>query len=113
MVGRRLDLAKLDKAGRRLGEVVIDPENWIGLMEEDICAGVGARGAALLQGDVRTLDVPITPGVREAFGRYFKEGWHQRDLRARGIPLLLQGRKSIHGRGLHHARRDAARTVLQ
>ncbi len=92
MVGRRLDLAKLEKAGRRLGEVAVDPENWIGVME-DICAGVGARGAALLQGDVRTPDVPITPAVREAFGGYFKEGWHQRDLRARGIPLLLQGRR--------------------
>jgi DNA-binding CsgD family transcriptional regulator len=60
---------------------------------DDICASVGARGAALLQGDVRTPDVPRTAGVREAFDFYFREGWHHRDLRARGIPLFLQGRK--------------------
>jgi DNA-binding CsgD family transcriptional regulator len=91
-MGRRLDLEALNKAGARLGEVVLDPENWIGVME-DICTGVGALGAALLQGDVRTPDVPATPGVREAFDRYFKEGWHQRDLRAKGVPLFFQGRK--------------------
>ncbi len=92
MGGRRLELERLNKASARLGEVVLDPENWIGIME-DICAGVGAHGAALLQSDGRTSDVPITPRVREAFSHYFKEGWHQRDLRTRGIPLLLQGRK--------------------
>jgi DNA-binding CsgD family transcriptional regulator len=87
-----MELERLNKVGARLGEIVLDPENWIGVME-DVCAGIGAVGAALLQSDVRTPDVPITPGVREPFSYYFKEGWHQRDLRARGIPLLLQGRK--------------------
>jgi DNA-binding CsgD family transcriptional regulator len=92
MSGRRGELAKLDEVGARLGEVVLDPAGWVGVME-DICAGVGALGAALLQGDARTPDVPRTPGVREVFDFYFKEGWHQRDLRARGVPLLFQGRK--------------------
>lgn len=84
--------SRLNKVEARLGEVVLDPAGWVGVME-DICAGVGALGAALLQTDVRTPDVPRTPSVHEAFDRYFKEGWHQRDLRARGVPLLLQGRK--------------------
>jgi DNA-binding CsgD family transcriptional regulator len=92
MAGRRVELARLSKVRARLGEVVLDPAGWVGVME-DICAGVGALGAGLLQGDVRTPDVPVTAGVREAFDFYFKEGWHQRDVRARGIPLLLQGRK--------------------
>src|SRR5215470_15810303 len=92
MSGRRGELAKLNEVGARLGEVVLDPAGWVGLME-DICAGVGALGAALLQGDARTPDVPRTPGVRESFDYYFREGWHQRDLRARGVPLLFQGRK--------------------
>jgi DNA-binding CsgD family transcriptional regulator len=92
MGGRRVELARLTKVSVRLGEAVLDPAGWIGIME-DICAGVGAFGAALLQGDVRTPDVPITPSMREAFDFYFKEGWHQRDLRARGLPLFFQGRK--------------------
>jgi DNA-binding CsgD family transcriptional regulator len=87
-----VELARLKKVGACLGEVVLDPAGWVGVME-DICAGVGARGAALLQGDVRTPDVPRTMGVDEAFNNYFKQGWHQRDVRARGIPLLLHGRK--------------------
>jgi DNA-binding CsgD family transcriptional regulator len=81
-------------ATARLGDVVLDPASWVSVMD-DICAGAGARGAALLQGDRRTPDVPRTPDVREAFDFYFKEGWHQRDLRARGLPLLLQGRKVV------------------
>jgi len=92
MSGRRRDLARLNKVSARIGEIVVDPANWVGIME-DICAGVGAVGSALLQGDVRTPDVPRTPGVDDVFNFYFKQGWHQRDLRARGIPLLLRGRK--------------------
>jgi len=92
MGGRRLELSKLSKVGARLGEVVLDPASWVGVME-DVCASVGALGAALLQSDVRTPDVPRTPSVHDVFDRYFREGWHQRDLRARGVPLLLRGRK--------------------
>jgi DNA-binding CsgD family transcriptional regulator len=92
MRGRGLDLVRLDKASARLGDVVTDPAGWVSVMD-DICASVGARGAALLQSDVRTSDVPRTADVHDAFDYYFKEGWHQRDLRVRGIPLLLQGQK--------------------
>ena len=92
MHGRRLDLARLGKAAARLGDVVTDPADWVSVMD-DICAGVGARGAALLQADVRTPDIPRTASVLEVFDFYFREGWHQRDLRARGVPLFHQGRR--------------------
>jgi DNA-binding CsgD family transcriptional regulator len=92
MRGRRFDAAGLARAVARFGDVVLEPAGWVSVMD-DICAGAGARGAALLQADTRTSDVPRTRDVHEAFDRYFKEGWHQRDLRARGVPLLLQGRK--------------------
>jgi DNA-binding CsgD family transcriptional regulator len=92
MRGRRLELARLGRAGARLGDVVLDPAGWVSVMD-DVCAGAGARGAALLQADTRTPDIPRTRDVHEAFDFYFREGWHQRDLRARGVPLLLQGRK--------------------
>lgn len=81
----------LQIAKMRLGEAVLDPSRWPPLMDE-ICRSAGAAGAALLQGDDRTPDVPITPSVRETFARYyFKPGWHKRDVRARGVALLKAG----------------------
>jgi DNA-binding CsgD family transcriptional regulator/PAS domain-containing protein len=92
MRGRWFDGTGLARAAARLGDAVVDPAGWVPVME-DICASVGSCGALLLQGDVRTPDVPRTSGIHEAIDFYFREGWHQRDLRARGVPLLLQGRK--------------------
>jgi DNA-binding CsgD family transcriptional regulator/PAS domain-containing protein len=39
--------------------------------------------------------VPRTASIEHGIQRYFKDGWHQRDLRARGVALLQQGRKVI------------------
>jgi DNA-binding CsgD family transcriptional regulator len=90
-----LDPQALEKVSARLGEAVLDPAQWPDLMEE-ICRAVGAEGAALLQGDVRTPDVPVTPPVKEFFATYFREGWNERDLRAtRTVPLLLAGRRVV------------------
>jgi DNA-binding CsgD family transcriptional regulator len=61
-----------------------------------ICLAIGATGAVLLQGDVRTSDIPRTPGVVELINHYFKNGWHTRDMRAeRGVPLLLDGAQVV------------------
>jgi hypothetical protein len=50
----------------------------------------------LLQSDVRTSDVPRSPGVDESFRSYFASGWHLRDIRAeRGVPLLLSGQTVV------------------
>ena len=63
---------------------------------ESLCEAVGARGAALLQSDERSIDIPRTSGVDEAFTKYFTEGWHLRDVRAeRGVPLLLRGESVV------------------
>jgi DNA-binding CsgD family transcriptional regulator len=63
---------------------------------QELCDVVGATGAALLQSDVRTSDVPITEPVRGVFRRYFEEGWHAHDLRAvRGVPQLLNGARVV------------------
>lgn len=79
----------------RLGDAVIDPAIWPEIMDQ-ISTSVGAVGAALLQSDVRTADVPVTMAVGEMFKRYFVDGWHTRDVRAnRGVPLLLRGQAVI------------------
>lgn len=86
-----LELSRLAKTLDRLGDAVIDPTVWPDLMG-DMSSGVGARGAALLQSDNRTPDVPITTSVAEYFQNYFDNNLHIEDIRAvRGVPLLLRG----------------------
>jgi DNA-binding CsgD family transcriptional regulator len=87
---RQVDPDQLEKASRRLGDAVVDPSLWPEVMEE-ISRAVGATGAALLQSDVRTADVPRTAGIDELFRAYFGDNWHTRDLRTRGVPALLRG----------------------
>jgi len=90
---RGIDPNQLEFACRRLGDAVLDPAMWPQIME-DICKAAGALGAVLLQSDLRTSsDVPRTASINETIDRYFREGWHQRDPRARGVALLLQGRR--------------------
>jgi DNA-binding CsgD family transcriptional regulator len=92
---RRIDNRRLERACDRLGEVVIDPTKWPEVMES-ICSAVGATGAALLQSDVRSPDVPRTASVDELFSNYFRYRWHLRDRRAeRAVPLLLNGAHAV------------------
>jgi DNA-binding CsgD family transcriptional regulator/PAS domain-containing protein len=91
----RIEEDRLARVGARLGEAVLEPTAWPALMEQ-ICEAVGAVGAALLQSDVRTPDIPRTEGVDDVFRAYFAEGWHTRDVRAeRGVPLMLRGQKVV------------------
>ena len=91
----RFDLRRLEAAKSRLGEAVLDPGQWPALMEA-ICSGTRTTGAALLQSDVRTPDVPVTPSASEFFKHYFENDYHVNDIRAsRGVPLLLSGRTVI------------------
>lgn len=84
----------IETACSRLGDAALDPAAWPDVMEE-ISQAVGATGAALLQSDVRTADVPRTAGVDEALRAYFRDNWHTRDLRTRGVPALLRGQPVI------------------
>jgi hypothetical protein len=74
-------LNKLEAAQARLGEVVADPGQWIPLMEA-ICAATGTLGSALLRGEDRTPDVPITPSAADMFRSYFANNLHVTDVRA-------------------------------
>lgn len=86
----RVDSGLLERASGRLGDAALDPTVWPEVMEE-ISQAVGAAGAALLQSDGRTADVPRTAGIDELFRAYFGDNWHTRDLRTRGVPALLRG----------------------
>lgn len=92
---RRIDQRRLQTACDRLGEVVIDPAQWPDVMAA-LCSAIGATGAALLQSDVRSPDVPRTASVDELFRSYFQHHLHLRDRRAeRAVPLLLNGARVV------------------
>src|SRR5688572_29163604 len=80
----------MEKATARLGDAAVDPAMWPEVMDA-LCAAAGATGAALLQSDVRTGDVPRTSSLDDLAEVYFRDKWDTRDLRTRGVPLLLRG----------------------
>lgn len=96
----RLEIGLLERTKSRLGEAVLDPGQWPSIME-DICASVRTTGAALLQSDIRTPDVPMTPSVVELFKDYFDNNFHIGDIRAlKGVPLLVSGRRAVRDQDL-------------
>jgi len=91
----QLLLDDLMSAGIRLGEAVVDPAAWPSVME-DLSRAIRAEGAALLQSDVRTPDVPRTAAISDLIDGYFRYGWHKRDVRAaRGVPLVMSGQPVV------------------
>jgi DNA-binding CsgD family transcriptional regulator len=91
----QLSLDDLMSASVRLGEAVVDPAAWPSVME-DLSRAIRAEGAALLQSDVRTPDVPRTAAISDMINDYFRYGWHERDVRAaRGVPLVLSGQSVV------------------
>ncbi len=86
----RPDRAQLQAVIPRLGDAILDPGLWPEIMEE-ICRAVDAKGAILLQSDIRTPDVPFTESIRDLYDAYFRDGWSVREYRARGLPVLLNG----------------------
>ena len=107
-----LDVGRLDAVSGRLGEAVLDPATWPLLMEE-ICSAVGTTGAALLQSDIRTHDIPMTASTTELFKNYFDNNLHVTDVRAaRGVPLMLAGTPVISDADLFDNERDMLRDPL-
>jgi DNA-binding CsgD family transcriptional regulator len=90
-----LNSERLVAVSNNLGDAIVDPGLWPQIMDE-ISAAVGATGAALVQSDVRTPDIPRTASVDDCFKHYFATGWQAHDTRAeRGEPLLMRGRAVI------------------
>jgi DNA-binding CsgD family transcriptional regulator len=108
-----VDLAKLEDISNRLGDAVLEPGRWPALMEE-ICAAVGATGAAMLQSDIRTEDIPRTPSISEFFDKiYFQNKLHVSDVRAaRGVPLLLSGTSVVTDADLFKSETEMLRDLL-
>jgi DNA-binding CsgD family transcriptional regulator len=108
----RLEIGLLEQAKSRLGEAVLDPGQWPSLMEA-ICAATATTGAALLQGDVRTPDVPMTSSVTDLLNDYFQNNLHIGDIRAaRGVPLLISGRDVVRDQDMFSSETEMLRDPL-
>lgn len=107
-----VDIDRLNTVTGRLGEAVVDPSRWPVLMEE-ICSAVGTTGAALLQSDIRTPDVPLTPSIGEFLKSYFDNNLHVDDVRAsRGVPLMLGGHAIVTDQNLFGSPQEMLRDPL-
>ena len=108
-----VDVHRLDDVTARLGDVVLDPATWPSFME-GVCAAVGATGAAMLQSDIRTEDIPRTDSITEYFSKsYFPNNLHLSDIRAaRGVPLILAGTNVITDADLFESEADMLRDPL-
>lgn len=106
------DVRKLEDTGKRLGDAVLNPLVWPELME-GICQAADAKGAAMLQSDVRTEDIPRTEAVSEFFDNYFHHKLHVADVRAaRGVPLLQAGADVVTDADLFRSEAEMLRDPL-
>jgi DNA-binding CsgD family transcriptional regulator/PAS domain-containing protein len=107
-----VDVKRLQEASARLGDAAVDPRIWPEIMQQ-IATAATSQGAVLLQGDVRTQDVPRTAGVDAYVRSYFADGWHARDFRAaKAVPLLLQGEQVVIDQDILPAPEDMRRVGL-
>ncbi|MBW7971842.1 helix-turn-helix transcriptional regulator [Bradyrhizobium sp. BR 10289] len=73
---------------RAFGEAVLDVQGWTKALEI-VTSITESHGAVLLPvtgGTLRTL--PFTEAMMAPFETYLRDGWHLRDERNRGLPLM-------------------------
>ncbi len=85
---QRLDIQKIDRALDRSLEAAADPTLWPELLDRLVSATY-SFGANLIPTSGITPDrVVYTDSIRGGFEEYFADGWHIKDWRYRGVPLL-------------------------
>jgi DNA-binding CsgD family transcriptional regulator len=77
-----------DQATVSLLDAAIDPTRWEKAMDT-VAQYAGASGAVLLPFQGRGPGIPHSASLGEGFELYFKEEWHLRDERERGVPHIL------------------------
>src|SRR5262245_15505459 len=79
----------------------------------ELCTATGTTGAALLQSDIRTPEVPKTASIDEFLKGYFDNNLHISDVRARrGVPLLLSGKSIVTDQSLFGSEQEMSRDPL-
>jgi DNA-binding CsgD family transcriptional regulator len=76
-----------DQAALSLLDAAVDPTQWTKAMDV-VTQYAGATGTVLLQLRGRGPGTPHSASLDEGLDEYFRDGWHLRDQRERGIPHL-------------------------
>lgn len=78
----------LETIGGNFAEAALDPSRWKHALEQVVSA-TSSYGAVLLPSTGGVLPtVPFTDEIHPSFETYMRDGWHLRDERNRGIPLM-------------------------
>src|SRR6478735_5803943 len=72
-------------AARLFSDAAVGVKSWQSSLDE-ICELFGAAGATLLPLNGQLAQMPTSQSFEEAIGTYLKQGWHQQDVRFRGLP---------------------------
>jgi DNA-binding CsgD family transcriptional regulator len=81
------NLISFAAASQSLLDAAVDPTRWQGAMES-IAQYANATGAVLLQVKGRGPGTPHSRSLDEIYEVYFRDQWHLRDERNRGLPLI-------------------------
>lgn len=76
-----------DQATRTLLDAAVDPTRWTAAMEA-VTSYSGATGAVLFPVKGRGPGTPHSRSLQEGLDVYFRDSWHLRDERNRGLPLI-------------------------
>lgn len=68
-------------------EAALDPSLWASAMD-DVARLSCSAGAALIPIRARTPQLSHSSSLKEGFEEYFRDGWHLRDERERGVPTM-------------------------
>lgn len=78
-----------DQASQSLLDAAVDPTRWDEAMEV-IAQYTNATGVVLLQIKGRGPGTPHNRALDEGLDAYFRDGWHLRDERMRGLPAMYR-----------------------
>ncbi|MDB5568541.1 MAG: hypothetical protein JWP84_5107 [Tardiphaga sp.] len=76
-----------DQASLALLDAAVDPAQWVKAMDT-VARYAGASGAVLLQIRGRCPGTPHSASLDEGLDVYFRDEWHLRDQRERGVPYM-------------------------
>lgn len=76
-----------DQVSLSLLDAAVDPTQWVKAMDT-VAQYAGANGAVLLQIRGRGPGTPHTASLDEGLDVYFRDEWHLRDQRERGVPYM-------------------------